>query len=322
MRKTILIMKKSVIVLLIMCSLPYFTACSDSEVQDFSLSDEITSAEVSDMSETESAAKTEEVLSAKSETETAYPISDTIDIQYINNLFYSGDIDVIRGGNGRIRTITGKFTDKTVNSAEDAAELLNLMSTLFGEVFYAEASDFMVKEYDTETIYRYSPSINGVSVSGSQIVLSVSDGEVTYFSSTYDSRIESVCTEFDVDGEEAERIAVSHLFESSESLIAALSEESGASSEEVTDILLDALEIRTEAVITELPQEEPQLMWSVLLIGKYPYEDNGDVEEYCDWNDIYDYGKYMWSDLSDTYYIYANGDSAGEILYIDDGIVT
>lgn len=313
-------MKKSVIVLLIMCGLSCFAACSDSEVQDFSLTDEITSGEVSDTAETESVTKSEETLSDKDETEPTDSLSDTINIQDINNMIYSGDIEVIQDGRGRIRTITGKFTDKTVASAEDAAELLNSMSSLFGNAFHAEASDFIVQEYDTETIYRYSPTVNGVSVAGSQIVLSVSDGEVTYLSNTYDSRIENVCTELTVTAEEAENIAVRDLLAANEDLIDALVSESGLTSEEVTDILIDALVIRSEAVITEFSQEEPLLMWSVLLTGN-PYEDNGDEEEYCDWNDIYDYGKYMWSDLSDTYYIYANGDSAGEILYIDDGMI-
>lgn len=313
-------MKKSVIVLLIMCGLSCFAACSNSEVQDFSLTDETTSEEVSDTEKTEGVTKSEEALSDKDGQEPTDSLSDTINIQDINNMIYSGDIEVIQDGRGRIRTITGKFTDKTVASAEDAAELLNSMSSLFGNAFHAEASDFIVQEYDTETIYRYSPTVNGVSVAGSQIVLSVSDGEVTYLSNTYDSRIENVCTELTVTAEEAENIAVRDLLAANEDLIDALVSESGLTSEEVTDILIDALVIRSEAVITEFSQEEPLLMWSVLLTGN-PYEDNGDEEEYCDWNDIYDYGKYMWSDLSDTYYIYANGDSAGEILYIDDGMI-
>lgn len=318
MWKTTLKMKKRMIVMLFMCVMPYFTACSDAEVQDFSLVDEETSAAVYDMSETESVTKNE---SGKDESEPTESVSDTIDIQDINNLFYNGDIDVIHGGNGRIRTIIGKFTDKTITSAEDAAELLNSMSSLFGDDFHAEASGFTVQEYDTETVYRYSPTVNGISVAGSQIVLSVSSGEVTYLSNTYDSRIESVCAEFDVNVDEAEKTAVNDLFAANEKMIDALVSESGLTSGEVTNILLDALEIRSEAVIMEISHEEPQLMWSVLLIGKYPYEDNGDDEEYCDWDDIYDYGKYMWSYLSDTYYIYANGDNAGEILYIDDGMI-
>lgn len=316
-RKTVMKMKKSIIVLIVMLSLSYFTACSDSGAQDFPLLDE--SASESDVSDTESAAKDEETLLDKTETEPAVSEPDTIGVQYINNLFYSGDIDVIWNGNGSIGTITGKFTDKTVTSAEDAAELLNSMSALFGSNFHAEALNFSVQEYDTETIYRYSPTVNGAAVSGHQIVLSVTGGEVTYLASTYDSFIESVCTEFEMTGEEAEKTAVSHLLKLNEEFIEALSEESGLPSEEVTDILLDALEIRTEAVITEIPQEEPRLMWSVWLTAKYMYEDNGDVDEYCDWDDIYDYGKYMWSYLSSTYYIGANGDGAGEILYIDNG---
>ena len=315
-------MKKSVIALLIMCGLSCFAACSDTEVQDFSLTDETTSGEVSDTAETENVTKSEETLSAKDEAEATDSVSDTIDIQDINNMIYSGDIEVTRDGKGVIRAISGKFTDKTVTSAEDAAELLNSMSTLFGDAFHADASDFTVQDYDTETVYRYSPTVNSVSVAGSQIVLSVSGGEVTYLSNTYDSRIESVCTELTVDGDEAENIAVGYLFESRERLIDNLAEEAGVSIEEVTDILLDALEIRTEAVITEISQEEPRLMWSVLLTGKYQFEDNGDDEEYCDWNDIYDYGKYMWSALSSKYYICANGDEAGEILYIDDGMIS
>jgi len=318
-RKTALKMKKSIIVLLVMLSLSCFTACSDSGAQDFPVLDE--SVSVSDISDAESPAKNEEALLDKSETEPAASESDTIGIQYINNLFYSGNIDVIWNGKGSIRTITGKFTDKTVTSAEDAAELLNSMSTLFGNSFHAEASDFSIREYDTETVYRYSPTVKGVSVSGYQIVLSVSESKVTSLFSTYDSCIESVYNEFYITGEEAEKIAVSHLLKLNEEFIEALAEESGVSIEEVTGIMLDALEIRTEAIVTEISQEEPRLMWSVLLTAKYRYEDNGDVEEYCDWNDIYDYGKYMWSYLSSTYYIRATGDGAGEILYIDDGII-
>ena len=117
-------MKKSVIALLIMCGLSCFAACSDTEVQDFSLTDETTSGEISDTAETENVTKSEETLSAKDEAEPTDSVSDTIDIQDINNMIYSGDIEVTRDGKGVIRAISGKFTDKTVTSAEDAAELL------------------------------------------------------------------------------------------------------------------------------------------------------------------------------------------------------
>jgi len=107
---------------------------------------------------------------------------EKITTREIEELCSSGAIEVIYDGR-KISVIMGKFTDKKIETVEDAAELLNMAAPLFGEHFHADPSDIVLKSAgggeDRENYYRYNPTVEGMSVSGGDIILSCyGNGEV------------------------------------------------------------------------------------------------------------------------------------------------
>lgn len=121
---------------------------------------------------------------------------DIIDFGDIETLLSDGIIDVIFDDNGAICVINGKFTDRKVNSAESAAEVLNAASSLFGDGFNADAENITVQTINTgsnnqESFYRYTPMIDGIPALGSQIIISTdsSDNVSGLFSSYVDTII-------------------------------------------------------------------------------------------------------------------------------------
>lgn len=246
--------------------------------------------------------------------------TNVIDLGYIEDLIFAGMIDVIQDNDGKIRAIDGKFTNKTVNSKEDIVWILNAASTLFGERFSVSNSNISVRQYENEYIYRYSPQINGIPVDGSEIVIFVKNGEVTGLFSTYDNLIEKVNVVSQISDEEAYEITCNYFFSTISNIIGSLVAESGLSEEEVIKILRDSLTFNSRQIIYINYESAPELAWEVSFKNEYLFEDTGDGEFNIDFDDIYDYGKYILSSIHYTYYIKANENNAGEIVYIDDGI--
>ncbi len=244
--------------------------------------------------------------------------TDVIDLGYIEDLIYADMIDVIQNQNGDIRTIDGKFTNKIVNSPEDAVWVLNAASSLFGSRFHADATNISVNQNGEEVFYRYTPIINGISVSGSQIIISTKNGEVTGLFSTYNNAIESITLAYQITSTEAIDVACDNLFFQYSELIDLLANNSGLSKEEVIDILYDSLKVNCSPEISFDWQDNPILTWVITLDNDYIFDDENE-NFYVDLEDIYDYGKYMLEGVHYEYYIYANGENAGNILYIDDG---
>ncbi|MBQ9460470.1 MAG: S-layer homology domain-containing protein, partial [Clostridia bacterium] len=235
---------------------------------------------------------------------------DVIDMGDIEMLRENGDIEVIFGEQGGVVFIDGKFTDKKVTSAEEAAELLNSASPLFGDGFIADAADISVQSNDGESFYRYSTAINGVPVIGSQIVLFADEeGNVTGLTNSYVKALADINTTPSISDEEAESIVLEELLKTDEIdgfLTAFVSDE--VSLEEVKDAFAEALDMETGLVIYAADSEEtPALVYAVKAsCALFAEAENPD-----------DSKAIM---LDETYYIYANEENAGAVYRVISNI--
>jgi Zn-dependent metalloprotease len=212
---------------------------------------------------------------------------DNNDIEQLESL---GLIEVMRDENNNYRVIDGNFIETTVNSLEEAAVVLNAASDLFGEKFTANSRDITEQTVNQNTqqeegFYKYSPVINDVPVLGSQIIITTDEsGIVQGLFSSYDTRIESVDTTPTITSTDAKEIALNaHLSNS---------EVSEMLSELADDLSLERIELEVNylsVLATEIQlfihtdTGTPVLVWAV------------DFE-------------------NETFYIYANGNKAGEIF--------
>ena len=109
------------------------------------------------------------------------------------------------------RTIEGRFTDKKVSSASDAAAVLNEASSLFDSYIDANGNK-VTKPFDAKpeeivkqtplsdgkegsglAFYRYCPKKDGIPVVGSQVILSCDpNGNVTGLMNAYDNEFNSL----------------------------------------------------------------------------------------------------------------------------------
>lgn len=212
------------------------------------------------------------------------------------------------------RMIDGQFTNKTVGSADDAANILNCSSSLFENGLVINASDILVQEDYDETVYKYNHKVNGIPVVGSQIILTVTDNKVTGLFSTYDKKASSTNTFNQVTNEDAVSCALNALFINESEYIDALVIESGLTETEVRGILRDSLTIDSKLIIKSTNIASPELLWQITLKNDHSLEDDEDLGIMIDFDDIYDYGKYILSFVNETYFIYANGNNAGNIM--------
>lgn len=266
---------------------------------------------------------------------------EIIDQKYINELVSEGVIEVSLNREGRLGTIIGKFTDKTVDSPETAASVLNSASSLFGRNFHADVQDISAEQDGDEVFYRYSPTVNGIPVSGSQIIISAKNGEVTGLHSTYNSVIEDMELGDPITADEAIKIACYDLFcvQNLSEIVDMLAEKSELPRERVIGILYESLSVDAHLEISDA-RRDPKLTWVVTLeknnVNDYDENFEYDDDEYLEIvltdndfvyedeivytgiNIVYYYVKYF--SIYYEYTIYACGENAGEFLYIDDGV--
>ena len=147
--------------------------------------------------------------------------SESITLEDIQKMASEGTIDVVSDDSGKVRSIIGGFTDYQVNTASDAADALNSVSTLFGDSFHADEQDIVIQTLDdgnvVESFYRYAPTINGLPVFGSQIILSTNKtGKANGVFSNYNEAIETVDTVATLTDDEARSIAVEEFLQQDE----------------------------------------------------------------------------------------------------------
>lgn len=236
--------------------------------------------------------------------------TDNIDLGYIEDLIAVNQIEVNFDENSQVRAIDGKFTNKPLNSAEDAAAILNCAHTLFGDNFHADAEDIEVQTNEDETFYRYTPSVNGVAAPGSQIIISAKDGEVTGLTSSYKKATETMNTTPAISSEEAVNVAFESLFAEYPEYVSAVVEASGLTEDEVKEIFKNSFEVTAVTSIIPTANMQQTLIWQVKLVNNNELT----ADTVVDMNDVNDYAKYLFSFINREYYIYADGEKAGTIL--------
>lgn len=245
-------------------------------------------------------------------------VDDVIDLGDIESMVSDGQIDVIYDENGNINTIDGPFTDEKINTVEDASELLNNSSSLFGDEFTATPENIVEQtasdgEDEDETFFRYSARIDGITVLGSQIVISTDEaGNVTGLFSSYNNAINTVNTIADIDSEEADEIGIAAVMEKPE-VTDFLANLPGydENAEEIKATFLDELSVDNNLMIYAADKDIAPLLVYAVTINKYDYLDKDDDEDIEETEDETISGVPV---LDTTYYVYANGDDCGTIF--------
>ncbi|MBQ6780289.1 MAG: leucine-rich repeat protein [Treponema sp.] len=235
-----------------------------------------------------------------------FPHDKAIDLDRIESLISEGTIEAAIDGK-RVSFIDGNFTSQTVTDSSEAASVLNSASTLFGDSFHADAEDFISQPYDDgefqANYYRYSPSVNGVRVLGSQIILSADrDSNVDALFSSYVPSIESVDTDAKITPEEAKANAIKFLM-AGEAIQAYIDGQiiDNSIAEDAFNAFERSLDVNAELVIYAMDNDDsPLLAYAV------------EIENSTDEVEFFDSTLYI-PDISKTVYIYANGDNCGAV---------
>lgn len=239
--------------------------------------------------------------------------TDNIDLGYIETLIGENLITANFDENSEIRAIDGKFTNKPLNSIEDAVEILNCSKTLFGSKFSADSSNVSVQTSDGVTYYRLCTVLNGVPMLGSQVILSAKDGSATGLYNSYNKKAENISTAAALTEEAAVETVFNDIFSTYSDYVDAVVEYSGMEKEEVIEILKDSFEVDPFLCVYNY-QSVPTLTWFVQIENNNDTYDENDEEIEIDYEDIYDYSKYIFNFINKQYYIYANGQNAGTII--------
>lgn len=125
---------------------------------------------------------------------------EVVDRGDLEMLEAQGTIDVSYDEDGQPAFINGAFVTQKVTSCQDAAAVLDAAAGLFSSDFDAEQGEItqtllVDAQQREENFFRYSPTIRGIGVLGSQIVLAADgNGTVVSLTNGYDKRIDSVNT--------------------------------------------------------------------------------------------------------------------------------
>lgn len=252
---------------------------------------------------------------------------DKIDRGDIEDMLTSGKIDVIFDDYGNIRTIDGSFTNKKVNSTQDAAEVLNSAGSLFSYDFDGTAdkitSQSIADGVLEESFYRYSPTVDGIPVLGSQIILSTKDnGEITGLFNSYNDAINYVNTSPALNAEEAANIAVKQLLDDYSSSRALECDAEVDTASEYADAVKKSIVVDPTLMIYAA-DDTPVLVYSVHIDNSKYFidqnsgkteDDDEDMEDLSEQNGV----GIPYIDVS--YYIYANGDYTEKVYKKIDSI--
>lgn len=229
----------------------------------------------------------------------ADPAGDTLDAAKLLRLVAGGKAAISTNADGSIRTINGTFTDTAVRTNADAAQTMNGIARLLGaDPGFADESNitsqglrFIDGGEPTEVMYRLQPTVNGIPTLASQVVL-VTDGRgtVTGVFSSYHQGINDVDTTSSTnfgEGTAAETAVLAALYQR-------LTEQ-GADAAAV----LAAVATKSDLVIYDVdPDVAPTLACRVTVYSTViPTDADGALPV-----------------VSTTYYMYANGLRAGDIL--------
>ncbi|KQU47206.1 hypothetical protein ASG84_08840 [Rhodococcus sp. Leaf278] len=217
--------------------------------------------------------------------------ASSIQLSELAQLVATGQIDVVENSDGEIRTIEGKFIDASVKDAADAAATLNRVAALIGAPSqFADTAHITSKTVQqvrrdgtafAETYYYASPTLNGIRVIGSQIVLVTNaSGDVTGLYSTYDNDLTAVDT--------AAAESIDEVSEAITAVTAAIAAKSSGAASGVSSISFTAEKV----IVPDTNTGRPTLAWQVTAV---------------------DTRRFGLGAVS-TYFVSANGASSGTII--------
>lgn len=227
-----------------------------------------------------------------------------LDSSILQQLAADGDVLVSENANGTIRSIHGTFVPVTITDNINAAELLAVLSPLFGDATTAVSSaDIVVQrvpgqsEATTEIFYRLHPSIHGVPVMGSSITLVTNGtGQVTGVFSSIPDDMDQIDTVPTIDVATAVNAAKT-------ALLAAIS--TAADPELIAQISAALQHDSILAIVDAGDYSAGSLTW---IINLYAYLEQGEVDP-----DAADLDLPVIPTISSTYHVVANGPNAGAV---------
>lgn len=251
----------------------------------------------------------------------------------IDEMAAQGQIDLIQNADGNISSINGQFTADPVADVSDAAGVLDSVSSLFGG-HHVDPDDLTEQILDdglaSETFYRYSPTVDGLPVYGSQVILAVNqEGAVSGLFNSYDGTIDLTDTRTQIGPSEAGAIAFADLLarEEIEDRLSAMVSD-GMDRAAVEAMFRDSVEIQSELVVFAV-RDPAVLSYAVTIDSRDLEEESGEDEdttgEILPGVDVstvtvdpsYDANRMPM--VSYTYFISANGDACGSILSSTSG---
>ncbi|WP_170847425.1 Ig-like domain-containing protein [Mycolicibacterium fluoranthenivorans] len=219
----------------------------------------------------------------------------SLTVAELRDLVETGDVEIAQNDFGGISAIDGRFTSAIVTDAEDAAAVLNAIAEhLSAESGFALVANITVQTNGVEKFYRASQTVDGIPVLGSNLILATdAAGKVTGVFSGYNPQLESVVT--------TPSSAVDQPAEVEAKVKAALMAGFPPSADPaaIADFL-STLTYDSDLVIYNLKSDiPPSLAWRVQISTELPPL-GGDPTP-------------LTAAVA-TYYVYANGSSAGSVL--------
>ena len=243
----------------------------------------------------------------------------TLEPSDLVDLLGAGVVEVLQNDDGTVRVIDGTFTDDVVRDSADA-EALNRIAELLGASGGFVQLDAAVRIthqtanspggedlYSTEEFYRLRQTVNGVPVLGSDVILATDvNGTVTGVFSAYNSAVTSVDIAPSDNIDEQSEVKMAQRFSKSAA--------AQPPDQEALEAFSASLTFESNLVVFDLdPEVPPTLAWRVNVLTT-PTPSGGEEQgesEYASGEDS--------PVVNATYFVYANGANAGDILAVDGG---
>ena len=223
------------------------------------------------------------------------------------HLLARDDVVVSMNTNGTVRVIDGSFTATNVATAADAAEVLNSLAPVLGaSAGFAGSADITTRQVGrtgdeeddvSETFYRLSQNIGGVTVLGSEVILVTdADGQVTGLFNNHVDLIDGVDITPGAEIDEASEI--NQL--ASAAYLGAIT--AGQPDQGTLDSFVASAAFTNELIVYALDDTtDPSLAWRVVV------EPTDSGSERLD-------GTEQPPATGATYFIHANGPNVGEVI--------
>jgi len=248
------------------------------------------------------------------------PDDQPLNLGRVEELVASGYIEVLQNEDATISVIDGQFTSVPVTNETTALQVMNQAATvlgartLTGEMEIQQSGETENAADSRETYYLLHQQVNGLEVVGSEVILVVDeDNTARGLFSAYDSNVQNVNTQVasTINTEDKVRgFVIADLLADKPSNVS-------MNDPRITAVL-DALEIECSLFIYcgDLT-EKPTLAWHVKVATNYDL-DNRDTEA-TEQQGQTQVSETILPNIACFYYLYANGNHAGEVILRNDG---